>query len=695
MKKTGIITLGIAMSAICANAAGNTKNQTLEPAALTSVEITDAFWAPKLQQWSTTTANDVLDKFEGRHIKDNNPDARNNTLDNFRNVAKGDRDTHNHVNLPWFDGLIYESIRGIADLLATHPDNALKTRVDSIVELIAAAQATEPTGFINTYTQLMENNHRWGENGGLLRWMHDVYNAGMLIEAGVHYYKATGETKLLEVATKMANLMYDYMGPEPKRNLVPAHSGPEEALVKLYRLYDSNPGLASKIDAPVNADNYLALAEFWIDQRGHHCGLPNWGGWGNENAERWIRDNKYADTGKYGNHSRPTFGPYAQDSIPLTEQQTIEGHAVRATLYLTGVAAAAKEDGRKEYTEAASRLWDNMVGRRMYVTGGVGAISFDEKFGDDYFLPSDAYLETCAAVGSGFFSGNMHQLTGDAKYMDEYERVLYNGVLTGISLAGDNYTYQNPLNSTSHARWEWHGCPCCPPMFLKFMGAMPENIYSHRGDEIYVNLYAGSNATMPIGSTEVKLTQTTSYPFKEDVKLEVNPEKKSKFALKLRIPGWARSQENPYGLYTSTASSPISISVNGKKIDTTVTDGYAVIERKWKKGDVVNLELPMQPRFITAHPEVKDLSGQVAIAYGPMVYCLESIDNNDLDNLSIDTSSSLLLSVSMPELDNAPAVSGIAVNGKGESQPFRAIPYYLLGNRTKGSPYKVWLPTAR
>lgn len=403
---------GIVVSTTPLSAAENIVGESLEPIPLSSVELNDAFWAPKLRQWSTVTARDVLDKFEGRHMK---PGERRNTLDNFRNVAKGDRNTNNHVNLPWFDGLIYESIRGIADLMAMYPDEALKLRIDSVVNIIAAAQATEASGYINTYTQLNENDHRWGENGGLLRWMHDVYNAGMLIEAGVHYYNSTGETKLLGVATKMANLMCDYMGPAPKHNLVPAHSGPEEALVKLYRLYSEKPEVAEKVNAQVNAEGYLKLAEFWIEQRGHHCGLPNWGGWGNGEAERWIKENRYADATVYGNHSRPTFGPYAQDSIPLAEQQTIEGHAVRATLFLAGVAAAAKENGKKDYIDAAGRLWDNMAGRRMYVTGGVGAISFDEKFGDDYFLPSDAYLETCAAVGSGFFSNNMHQLTGDAK----------------------------------------------------------------------------------------------------------------------------------------------------------------------------------------------------------------------------------------------------------------------------------------
>lgn len=680
MKISRILSLAIVAAAIGTPC----RAENLESAGLTAVEIDDAFWAPKLRQWSSTTANDVLDKFESHNNR--------NTLDNFRNVAKGDRDSHNHVNLPWFDGLIYESIRGIADLMVLYPDKDLKMRVDSIVGLIAAAQATEPTGYINTYTQLTENGHRWGENGGLLRWMHDVYNAGMLIEAGVHYYNATGETKLLGVATSMANLMCDYMGPEPKHNLVPAHSGPEEAMVKLYRLYSSHPELADKTGVPARAGDYLKLAEFWIDQRGHHCGLPNWGSWGNENAEQWIRDNKYADTALYGNHSRPTFGPYAQDSVPLARQKTIEGHAVRATLYLTGVAAAAKENGNSEYIESARRLWDNMTGRRMYITGGVGAVSFDEKFGNDYYLPSDAYLETCAAVGSGFFSNNMHRLTGDGRYMDEYERVLYNGVLTGISLDGDNYTYQNPLNSDSHARWEWHDCPCCPPMFLKFMGNMPENIYSHRGNEIYVNLYAGSRATLPVGAAQVALRQTTAYPFEGDVRLEVNPSEKTDMSIRLRIPGWARSSENPHGLYASAASAPAEIKVNGKKIETRLVDGYAVIDRKWKKGDVVTLSLPMQPRYVTAHPEVKHLAGQVAIACGPLVYCLESVDNDSLGPLSIDTTKPLQLAGTIAGLDNAPAVSGTAVTAEGSTVTFRAIPYYLLGNRKKGTPYRVWLP---
>lgn len=660
------------------------QSDTIQFAEIKDVKVTDSFWQPKLKQWSSTTANDVLDKFE-----------RDNVPGNFIKVANGDRDTHNHAGLPWFDGLIYESIRGIADLMVQNPDAALKARTDSIIDKIALAQASEPEGFINTYTQLTENDHRWGENGGLLRWMHDVYNSGMLVEAGVHYYKATGETKLLEVATKVANLMSEYMGPAPKHNIVPAHSGPEEALVKLYQLYTSEPELKEHINAPVDADSYLRLAEYWIDSRGDHCGLPNWGGWGNDEAEKWIKANTYADTTLYGTHSRPSFGPYAQDSIPLTEQQTIEGHAVRATLYLTGVAAAATVDGNQDYIDAAKRLWDNMAGRRMYVTGGVGAISFDEKFGADYYLPSEAYLETCAAVGAGFFSQRLNELTGDARYMDEYERTLYNGVLTGISLSGDNYTYQNPLNSTSHSRWEWHGCPCCPPMFLKFMGAMPGFIYSHKGNDLFVNLYAGSSVTIPADGTDVKLTQSTNYPWQSMVTVEVEPEKEAEFAINLRIPGWARSEENAHGLYNSLTPGQASVAVNHEEVPVVMHDGYARIERKWKKGDVVELVLPMTPRFIIADKAVEDLKDQVAIAVGPLIYCLEGCDNEDLAELSIDASKPLKFSEIINDLDNATSVQGTATTADGTERAFTAIPYYLLGNRTKGAPYKVWMPVKK
>mgnify|MGYP000772188667 FL=1 len=485
--------------------------------------------------------------------------------------------------------------------------------------------------------------------------------------------------------------MYDTMGPEPKKNVVPAHSGPEEPLIKLYWLYKSNPELKTKINVPVKEDNYYELAKFWIENRGHHCGYPLWGTWGNPVAEQWIRDAKYNNP-EYGTHLRPTWGDYAQDSIPVFQQQTIEGHAVRATLLATGIATAALENQSPEYINTVQRLWDNMVGRRMFVTGGVGAVHFDEKFGEDYFLPTDAYLETCAAVGAGFFSQRMNELTGDAKYMDELERVVYNNVLTGISLSGVNYTYQNPLNAEKHGRWEWHDCPCCPPMFLKIVSALPGFIYSHKGNEIYINLFIGSETWIKAGKTNVQLKQETNYPWDGAIALSVNPEKESTFTLNVRIPGWARGIENPYGLYSSNLKQSVELKVNGELVAINSQNGYAAINRKWAKGDKVELSLPMQPRVIKANEAVKNLKGMVAIAAGPIVYCLEGCDNNGLSDLKLETNVPMSMDYNPGLLNGVNVIKGKALNAKSQEVAVSAIPYYAVGNRTEGNPYNVWIP---
>ena len=654
------------------------------------VKIEDTFWKPRFQLWEHVTANDIFDKFEGKNVAQKGKEQLYNAFENFDLVAKGERNIGKHAGFPWFDGLIYESIRGMADLIQQTPSPELEQRIDRYIDRIAAAQASESDGFINTYTQLVENNHRWGENGGLLRWMHDVYNSGMLVEAGIHYYEATGKTRLLEVATRLANLMYSYMGPAPKHNIVPAHSGAEEPLIKLYRLYSDNPELKEKINVPVNEADYLALAEFWIESRGDNCGLPLWGTWGNEAAEKWIKENKYADP-KYGSHSRPSFGDYAQDSISVFKQQTIEGHAVRATLLMTGVTAAAIENQESKYINTAKRLWDNMVGKRMFVTGGVGAVHFDEKFGPDYFLPTDAYLETCAAVGAGFYSQKLNQLTGDAKYMDEFERSLYNNVLTGISLSGNRYTYQNPLNSDKHARWEWHECPCCPPMFLKMVSSVPAYIYSQQGRDIFVNLYIGSSTEIAVNGNIINLKQETNYPWNGNIALNIDPKKAANFKLKLRIPGWARSVENPYNLYQSKTTSPIELKVNGQKAALDIVNGYAEINRRWQKGDRVELILPMQPRIITANNAVKNLQGLVALACGPLIYSLEACDNINLANLQINTVTPLSVKFDSTLLGGVNVIEGQGHNGM-KAVSFKAIPYYALGNRAAGTPYRVWLP---
>lgn len=656
------------------------------------VKINDAFWKPKLDLWRKTTAYDVFDKFEGKYepqsedlIKDKKKLGRTrNAFLNFDAVAQGKRGTGIHDGPPWYDGLIYESIRGVADLLAQFPDPKMESRIDGYIDRIAAAQASDPDGYIETYTELMEPGHRFGQNGGNLRWQHDVYNSGMLFEAAVHYYKATGKTKLLEVAVKFANYISKIAGPAPKQNIVPAHSGPEEGAMKLYWLFKENPELKNKISVPVDEKNYYDLAKFWTEAKGHSDGFPSQLTAHNHTDSDSNHENK--------NLERLNFGAYSQDSIAFFEQRTIEGHAVRATLFATGATSIALENNDPRYVKSVSNLWDNMAGKRMFITGGVGAIAQDEKFGPDFYLPNDAYLETCAAVGSGFFSQRMNELLGQGEYIDELERVLYNSLITGVSLSGDLYTYQNPLVADSHHRWNWHGCPCCPPMFLKMVSSVPNFIYASNSDEISVNLFVDSEAEIKLeNNTNVLLKQSTKYPWEGGIAIKVTPDSESDFSLKLRIPGWAQSVENPFGLYQSKTDSEVAIKVNGEPIKVEVFEGYVTIERKWKKDDVVDLMLPVQPRYVYANKNVKDLGGLVAIAAGPLVYTLEGNFNAELNDFKIDTSKAMSMEYMPNLLDGVSVIKGTAKVG-GKEVEFRAIPYYAIGNIKPGDSYKVWIP---
>ena len=662
------------------------------------ITIQDGFWGPKLKQWSTTSIHDVFDKFEGNYALEwrlgdeyNRTNKRRDAFENFDWVAQGKRDIGKHNGPPWYDGLVYETIRAAGDFLKYYPDTELEKRVDGYIERIAKAQATDKDGFINTYTQLMESDHRWGTKGGFLRWQHDVYNAGMLVEAGVHYYKGTGKTELLEVAVKMVNYMAKEMGPEPKMNIIPAHAGPEEAVIDLYTLFKEQPSLKERLQAPVNKEQYIALVSFWIEGRGQHVGLPDWNAWGNPKSDQWIRDNTYADA-KYGTHSRPTFGDYAQDSIPVLEQKTIEGHAVRATLLATGVTALAAQNGDDRYKQTAYLLWNNMVGKRMSINGGVGTIAFDEKFGPDYFLPNDAYLETCAAVGAGFFSEKMNTLTKDGKYIDALERVLYNNILSGVAMDGKHYTYENPLEAEHHHRWDWHDCPCCPPMFLKMMSALPEFIYAVEDKKVYVNLFVQSRAEFQLKGTKVAMQQTTDYPWKEEIEIMVQPDKKEQLAIYIRIPEWARGQENPFGLYQSDFKVRYQLTVNGKEVQTTLENGYAVIRRTWEKQDKIQFTLPLQPRWVKASPKVKEVNQMAVLASGPIIYGIEAADNNMVSELAIDTNIPLSYTFQPNTLNGIGVIKGTGVVDKKE-QSFTAIPYYALGNKKPGNAYKVWLPT--
>jgi DUF1680 family protein len=644
---------------------------TLTPLKLESVKVKDAFWSPKLAIWNTKTVYDVLNKLEGHYqpdredlIKEKAERGRTrNAFLNFDLVAQGKQNTGTSDGPPWYDGLVYETIRGAADLLIAHPDAALEKKLDVYIDRIVAAQAIDPDGYINTWTTLNKPGQRWGLNGGNDRWQHDVYNAGMLIEAGVHYYKATGKTKLLEAAVKMTNYMCRLMGPAPKKNIVPAHAGPEEALLKMYQLFKNEPALKQRISAPVQEENYYSLVKFWIEQRGHYANGDG--------------TNRHSD------------GSYNQDHQPVFEQQTIEGHAVRATLLGTAVAAMAVHNHDPRYSNAANQYWNNMIGRRLFITGGQGAIPEDEKFGKDYYLPESAYLETCASLGAAFFSERMNELQADGKYVDELERVLYNNMLSSVAQDGQHYHYENPLVATQHKRWEWHSCPCCPPMFLKMIGALPGFIYAQTDKDVYVNLFIGSEARVALQHNSVLLKQETQYPWKGKVQVTVTPEQASSFTIHMRIPGWATGKENPFDLYTSTVKGKPVIKVNGKTVPVNVVNGYIALNRPWKKGDRIELDLPIEPRWVAPAAAVETIAGKRALAAGPLVYAVEGIDNPDMNSYKVDETTSLQV-VNQPAIaGGVNVITGVLQSGN-KTVSFRALPFYAIGNRGV-YPYMVWM----
>lgn len=646
------LNIAFLLTAVAASAfGGESKAHSLTPVPIQQVSIDDEFWSPKLKVWREVTIPDCFAKFE-----------RDGALTNFDKIRDGVGGDHGGP--AWYDGLIYEMIRGCADFLAAERDVALEVRLDGYIERIAAAAAKDADGYLNTHTQLKEPTHRWGLNGGDDNLQHDVYNAGALIEAAVHYYRATGKTRMLQVATKLANHMADLMGPPPKKNVVPGHSLGEEALVKLYLIFREKPELKSQMPGPVDEQRYLKLAEFWIENRGNHDGRKN-------------------------------YGPYGQDHQPVLMQETIEGHAVRATLLCAGLAAAANVNGRADYLTAAQRLWENMVERRMYVIGGLGAVAGHEGFGPDYVLPNNGYLETCAAIGAGFFHHNMNLAVGDARYADELERVLYNAVLPGVSLKGDSYFYENPLEAGSkRTRWAWHGCPCCPPMFLKIMGALPGYVYAQDADSVYVNLFVGSRANLNLNGVQVVLQQTTRCPWNGEVKLKVEPTRAMEFALNLRLPAWCLDPK---------------LKVNGKPLATFETARrYARLQRKWQAGDVVELSLPMPVQRLKANPKVEADLGRVALQSGPLVYCLEAVDNHGhVRNLVVPPEAQLSAQHRGDLLGGVTVITGQAlalhqadwrkslylpstsVPGV-ESVMFTAIPYFANANRQPGE-MEVWI----
>ncbi len=662
------ISIGLVVGTLCCLPGGWVKisaqtSDRLTPVPIQAVTIEDAFWSPKRTLWQEVTILDCFDKFDN---------DRGGAINNFDRVRDGK--SGGHAGPPWYDGLIYEMIRGSADFLAAHPDAALEKRIDGYIARIAAAQAADTNGYLNTWTELEHPDQRWGLNGGNDGYQHEMYNVGALCEAALHYYQATGKTSLLKIAVKLANFTCDQIGPAPKYELVTNHPLAEEAFGNLYLFFQQHPELKRDLPVTVDERRYLALAQYWVEARGHQ-----------------RKDQK-------------SYGTYNQDDKPVFAQTEMEGHAVRAALLCAGVSELAGINGRSDYQATADRLWNNMCGEKMYLTGGIGVTADGEAFGNNYQLPNDGYLETCGSVAAGFFSRNLNLLNGDARYVDTLERELFNGALAVVSLAGNSYSYINPLQSANgNLRWSWNGCPCCPPMFLKLMGALPGYIYAQDQSSIYVNLFVGSTAKIQLTNQTVTLKQTTDYPWNGDVKIEVRPAQASEFDLHIRIPGWCQGAASPDDLYTASQrplNGAAHLKVNGKPVDNfEIVRGYATLHRRWQSGDVVQLTLDMPVQLITANVKVDADKNRVALMRGPMVYCFEGADNGTaVQNLIIAPETKFTAEPKRSVLGGVTVLTGTATalfqdgSRPVTALPFviTAIPYYANANRGT-SPMQVWM----
>lgn len=581
--------------AIPAAAAGQTAkaDYPITPVPFTAVKVTDVFWAPRIETNRTVTIPAIFRKCE-----------ETGRIDNFAiagGLMKGE-----YQGERYNDTDVYKTIEGASYSLMVHPDPALDRYLDGVIAKIAAAQ--EPDGYLYTprtaspgKVQPGTGEERWAE----LLISHELYNAGHLYEAAAAHFQATGKRTLLDVALKNADLVARTFDAGPgKRQGFPGHQEIELALVKLYRL--------------TGRRSYLGLAQYFLDQRG-----------------RGLTLKQYPPGNRFAIYNDAT---QIQAHKPVLEQDEAVGHAVRLTYMASGMADIAALTGDRASFDAVRRLWANVVGKKMYLTGGIGSRHDRERFGEDYELPNlTGYLETCASIGMAFWNQRMFLLTGDAAYLDVMERVMYNGVLSGVSLDGTLFFYPNPLESDGKYKFNkgqaerapWFGVACCPGNISRFLPSVPGYVYATKGDALYVDLFIAGEAEIDLAGRAITVRQETRYPWDGRIKIAVEPEKKGEFALHIRIPGWARNTPVPTDLYRyeGRGEAGISLRVNGKTVALDMDKGFARVRRVWKKGDTVDVVLPMEARRVVAHPAVKDDEGFVAVERGPLVYCAEGADN--------------------------------------------------------------------
>jgi DUF1680 family protein len=648
----------------CGNIFAQHKDYPIQPVAFNQVHLSDNFWLPRLKINETVTIPASFERCE-----------KTGRVKNF--VMAAQHSGKFCTIYPFDDTDIYKTIEGASYSLSLFPDPKLEKYVDSLITIIGKAQ--EPDGYLYTARSIdPQHPQAWA---GPVRWVnerklsHELYNAGHLYEAAVAHYQATGKRSLLNIALKNANLVCSVFGPAAnQRHTAPGHEIVEMGLVKLYRV--------------TGEEKYLRTAKYFVEERGRDVHYDS------ASKDEWKN------------------GIYWQDNIPVIDQTEAEGHAVRAGYLYSAMADVAALTGDKKLLQAVDTIWDNLVSKKLYVQGGAGAVGDGERYGDDYQLPNTtAYNETCAAVANVFWNERMFLLHGDAKYIDVLEKILYNGLISGIGLDGKSFFYTNAMQVTNNfthpdlepERSGWFPCSCCPTNLVRLLPSVPGYIYAQNGDRVYANLFISSNVNLKVDNKEVAIAQQNSYPWNGDLKFIVNPKKSFDFSMLIRIPGWAQNEAIPSDLYSfeNISVEKVSIAVNGKEVSYQMQNGYAVLNRKWKRNDVIEVKLPMQVRRVIANSKVKNNIGKVALQRGPIVYCAEWVDNNGkASNIVIPANTEFSVAYNPGLLNGIETIDAqvpaVIIKDDGESivtqkQKFMAIPYYAWANRGKGE-MMLWFP---
>lgn len=626
----------------------NAGDYPITPVSFTDIILTDNFWSKRIETNRTVTIPFGFNKCEeeGR----------------IRNFAKagGLIEGEYEGKMPFNDTDVYKIIEGASYSLTIHPDEKLEKYIDDILLKIAAAQ--EDDGYLCTWKTINpDTTPAWWVKPGP-RWhnlssSHELYNAGHMYEAAFAHFQATGKRNFLNIALKNADLIAETFGPGKKR-IPPGHQVIETGLIKLYRATHNK--------------KYLDLARFFLDQRGNSEG-------------------------------HELYGSYSQDHMPVVQQDEAVGHAVRAVYMYAGMADIASIEKDSTYLKAIDRIWDNVVSKKIYITGGIGARHDGESFGENYELPNPtSYNETCAAIGNIYWNHRMFLLHGDARYIDVLERTLYNGMISGVSMTGDLFFYPNALESDGKykfnmdklGRQPWFDCSCCPSNVIRFIPSVTNYVYAHHDDDLFVNLFVASKTNIDVDENPVQIIQETDYPWNGKVIIKVDPQDSQTFVLNIRIPGWATGHPLPGELYyfLDKEQSEVSLTVNGEPLVLDLRQGFAVIERQWRQGDVVELNLPMPVRRVAANENVKDDSNKVALTRGPLVYCVEGIDHGgSVLDLSIPDESKFELEHKHSLLNGVTIIRGKALKKSGSLQELTAIPYYAWSHRGNGE-MAVWLP---